>query len=243
MVESSGQQVKSIRIDCFYDGKLKDWGLVQRVKIDDKDKLIYEIKNGDILVNRVNSIVYLGKCLLVDDLPEECIFESNMMRIIVNKDFISPEYTKTFLISQNGLSEMRKNAKHAVNQASINQQDVKAVEIDYPPLEEQQEIVRRVESLFAKADQIEASYQKLKAQLEQLPQALPAKAFRGELVAQLPAGWRCPRFAGADKASQSRVGERRENQKDERGCGCKDGSGRWNEIWKIAQFNFKVNIT
>lgn len=41
-------------------------------------------------------------------------------------------------------------------------------------------------SLFAKADQIEASYKKLKAKIEQLPQALLAKAFRGELVDQLP---------------------------------------------------------
>ncbi|MDP2889190.1 MAG: hypothetical protein Q8P34_09550, partial [Bacteroidota bacterium] len=39
---------------------------------------------------------------------------------------------------------------------------------------------------FAKADQIEASYKKLKAKIEQLPQALLAKAFRGELVDQLP---------------------------------------------------------
>ena len=39
--------------------------------------------------------------------------------------------------------------------------------------------------LFAKTDQIEASYQKLKAKIEQLPQALLAKAFRGELLAQL----------------------------------------------------------
>ena len=55
-----------------------------------------------------------------------------------------------------------------------------------PTLTGQQEIVRRVESLFAKADQIEAGYQKLKAKVEQLPQALLAKAFRGELVPQLP---------------------------------------------------------
>ena len=39
--------------------------------------------------------------------------------------------------------------------------------------------------LFAKADQIEAGYQKLKAKIDQLPQALLAKAFRGELVEQL----------------------------------------------------------
>jgi len=70
--------------------------------------------------------------------------------------------------------------------AGINTTQLKTLAVLLPTLTEQQEIVRRVESLFAKADQIEASYQKLKAKIEQLPQALLAKAFRGELVEQLP---------------------------------------------------------
>ena len=70
--------------------------------------------------------------------------------------------------------------------AGINTNQLKTLAVLLPTLTEQQEIVSRVESLFAKADQIEASYQKLKAKIEQLPQALLAKAFRGELVAQLP---------------------------------------------------------
>lgn len=68
----------------------------------------------------------------------------------------------------------------------INIGDVRFLKIPIPTFEEQQEIVRRVESLFAKADRIEASYQRLKVKLEQLPQALLPKAFRGELVEQLP---------------------------------------------------------
>ena len=55
-----------------------------------------------------------------------------------------------------------------------------------PPFEEQPEIVRRVESLFSKADVIEAKYKVLKAEIDILPQAILAKAFRGELVEQLP---------------------------------------------------------
>ncbi len=51
---------------------------------------------------------------------------------------------------------------------------------------EQQEIASRVESLLAKADKIEAQYNKAKAYLDKLPQALLAKAFRGELVPQDP---------------------------------------------------------
>ena len=51
-----------------------------------------------------------------------------------------------------------------------------------PPLSEQQEIVRRVEKLFAFADQIEARLRPAQAHVNRLTQSLLAKAFRGELV-------------------------------------------------------------
>jgi type I restriction enzyme, S subunit len=50
------------------------------------------------------------------------------------------------------------------------------------PLEEQREIVRRVEALFKLADQIEARYRKAQAQVDRLTQSILAKAFKGELV-------------------------------------------------------------
>lgn len=54
--------------------------------------------------------------------------------------------------------------------------------IPIPPLAEQQEIVRRVEKLFAFADQIEARLKQAQAHVDRLTQSLLAKAFRGELV-------------------------------------------------------------
>lgn len=54
-------------------------------------------------------------------------------------------------------------------------------EIFIPPLPEQTEIVRRVESLFAKADAIEARYKVMKELVDKLPQAILGKAFRGEV--------------------------------------------------------------
>ena len=57
--------------------------------------------------------------------------------------------------------------------------------INIPPLAEQNEIVRHVKKLFSKADRIEAQYERLKKQIETLPQAILEKAFRGELVEQL----------------------------------------------------------
>jgi type I restriction enzyme, S subunit len=55
-----------------------------------------------------------------------------------------------------------------------------------PPIAEQQEIVRRIEALFAKADRIEAQYKTARQQVDRVTPALLAKAFRGELVPQDP---------------------------------------------------------
>lgn len=73
-----------------------------------------------------------------------------------------------------------------VNQGNVGTRAVKAIKVNIPPKEEQIEIVKRVEHLFAKADAIEAQYQSLKTKIDSLPQAILAKAFKGELVDQLP---------------------------------------------------------
>ena len=68
----------------------------------------------------------------------------------------------------------------------LNVKDIKSFSVPIPPIEEQQEIVRRVEALFAKADRIEAQYKNARQQVDRLTPALLAKAFRGELVPQEP---------------------------------------------------------
>ena len=103
------------------------------------------------------------------------------------KEEIDKRYVNFFLKSSIGRNEIESRATgNQLSMRNISHDSFKKIDLNYPPIEEQQEIVRLVESLFAKADQIEASYKKLKVKIEQLPQALLAKAFRGELVEQLP---------------------------------------------------------
>jgi type I restriction enzyme S subunit len=52
---------------------------------------------------------------------------------------------------------------------------------------QQQEIVRRVEGLFALADQLEERLAKARGQVEKLTPSLLARAFAGQLVPQDPA--------------------------------------------------------
>ncbi|CAM5408878.1 Type I restriction enzyme S subunit OS=Stutzerimonas stutzeri OX=316 GN=A9A72_124790 PE=3 SV=1 [Stutzerimonas stutzeri] len=64
--------------------------------------------------------------------------------------------------------------------------EIKALEIYCPTISEQTEIVRRVEQLFAFADQLEAKVAAAKSRIDHLTQSILAKAFRGELVPQDP---------------------------------------------------------
>src|SRR2546427_229713 len=65
---------------------------------------------------------------------------------------------------------------------ALNCQRVRELPFVLPPLEEQQEIVRRVEALFKLADMIEKRVESAAKRADKLIQAILAKAFRGELV-------------------------------------------------------------
>jgi type I restriction enzyme S subunit len=179
-----GGGIRIIRIDGFYDGEIVDWDKIKRLSLEDSEYSRWKLEIGDILVNRVNSIEYLGKSAIVRELPEPAVFESNIMKFRVNPDEATPEYIVKFLCSTTGLSQLKQNAKLAVNQASINQQDVKNCSVYLPVLEEQTEIVLRVEELFAFADSIEQKANAALDRFNNLTQSILAKAFRGELSTQ-----------------------------------------------------------
>ncbi|HAB16977.1 MAG TPA: type I restriction endonuclease subunit S, partial [Verrucomicrobiales bacterium] len=73
-----------------------------------------------------------------------------------------------------------------IDMPGLNLADVRKLPVPLPPPAEQQEIVRRVEALFALADQIEARFRKAQALVDQLTPSLLARAFRGQLVPQDP---------------------------------------------------------
>ena len=81
---------------------------------------------------------------------------------------------------------MLESVKTTSGQKGISGKDIKSQLVGIPLLDEQYEIVRRVESLFSLADTVEKQYQDAKARTDRLTQVILAKAFRGELVPQNP---------------------------------------------------------
>lgn len=69
-----------LRIDGFYNGKVTNFNNLKRLCCTDFEKKRYLLVENDIVINRVNSIEYLGKCARISGLQEDTVFESNMMR-------------------------------------------------------------------------------------------------------------------------------------------------------------------
>jgi type I restriction enzyme S subunit len=141
----------------------------------------------DILIQRGNTIEYVGVSAIYTGEPFQFIYPDLMMKIRVKKEIADHRFIYFALSDIRTRNYFRDNATGtAGNMPKINQQVVMNTPIHLPSLAEQEEIVRRVESLFQKCDQIEARYQKAKAYTDKLTQAILAKAFRGELVPQDP---------------------------------------------------------
>lgn len=75
------------------------------------------------------------------------------------------------------------NISAGVAQQKVNLKRFRELSIPVPFIDEQTEIVRRVEQLFAYADSIEQQAKAAKERVDKLTQAILAKAFRGELTA------------------------------------------------------------
>ncbi len=73
---------------------------------------------------------------------------------------------------------------HGATRPRINLSQLKQYSILAPSLDVQQEVVRRIETAFAKIDRLAAEARRALELLGNLAEAVLAKAFRGELVAQ-----------------------------------------------------------
>lgn len=140
-------------------------------------------ENDDVLV--VSRGATVGRACLVSSSKTFCLMGSVLL-FKPNTNVVSPQFFAYFLGSPSGLEQLTK-ASGATAQQAIYIRDVKTLPIPIPSLPEQHEIVRRVDTLFAFADRLEARLATARQQVEQLTPALLAKAFRGELVPQDPA--------------------------------------------------------
>ena len=175
---SENGEVPVIRMGNLQNGNI-DWNdLVYTSDAAEIEK--YQLQNGDVLFNRTNSPALVGKTSIYRN-EKKAIFAGYLIKI--NNYPILNSYYLNYALNTSYAKVFCNQVKtDGVNQSNINAQKLGNFEIPLPPLEEQEEIVRQVDKLFALADKLESHYQKAKARVDKLSQSVLAKAFRGELV-------------------------------------------------------------
>ncbi|MCU0549252.1 MAG: restriction endonuclease subunit S [Leptolyngbya sp. Prado105] len=145
------------------------------------------LREGDVLIIRSNgSVDLVGKAAVVEPEVQGYLFAGYLIRLRPKTELINPYYLYFFLSSPSTRQYIELTARSTSGVNNINSEEVRAIKINLPPLDEQREVVKRVEKLFAFADRLEARYKTARAQVDRLTPALLEKAFQGELVPQDP---------------------------------------------------------
>jgi type I restriction enzyme S subunit len=106
-------------------------------------------------------------------------FPDSVVGLISDETLCLKEYAEFFIRTARANLDQFASA---TAQKNINVEILRDVAVPLPPLTEQKEIVRRVESMFKLAGAVEKRVSAATMRAEKLTQAILAKAFRGELV-------------------------------------------------------------
>ncbi len=154
---------------------------------DDKELDKLKLKKGDILVIRSNgSVELVGKAAIIEEKNTHCLYAGYLIRIRFNTELVVPKYIMYALQSPAIRNVIEINSRSTSGINNINSKELANLSFLLPEYKEQEEIVRRVESLFSMADTVEKQFNVAKAKINRLTQSILAKAFRGELVPQSP---------------------------------------------------------
>lgn len=136
---------------------------------------------GDILFSVTGSI-----CIPAMVLNEDAFtFQRHIAILRPNISLVMQRFLY-FYLSSDQIKEQGIKVATGTAQLTIPLKGLRKFNIWLPSLDEQTEIVRRVERLFAFADQLEARVKAAQVRIDRLTQSILAKAFRGELVPQDP---------------------------------------------------------
>lgn len=179
---------------------------VRYLQADESHNALNFLSEGDLLFTRLSgSVDYVANCAVVRNLGKKRVQYPDRLYCVKVDQNTNVSYMELVFASPVIRAQVIKNAKSSAGHQRISIQDISSQPIPLPLPEEQAEIVRRVESLFAFADALEARYQAALEQYERLTPATLAKAFRGELVPQDPSDE--PASVLLERVKESRINQ------------------------------------
>jgi type I restriction enzyme S subunit len=196
------QQGWSPRCDSFPASPNK-WGIIKTTAIqpmafvDAENKALpayfqprssLEIKAGDVLITRKGPRARAGVTTFVSKTRRKLMVCDTAYRLRVKSSVCEATLLAYLLNSPSMLEEIDK-LKSGVSESGVGftQADFLALTVSLPPLQEQREIVRRLDAALAQIDIAAAANATAIADLDRLDQTVIVRALNGRLVVQNPA--------------------------------------------------------
>lgn len=123
----------------------------------------------------------IPRCCIIPDNIGPAIVKADCVRFKPNSDLAISKFLM-YAINEPKIRDLIKELIHGVARPRLNLTQIKSLQLPLPPLEEQQEICRRVDNLFAHADNIEAQVAVARERVETITQSILHQAFTGKLI-------------------------------------------------------------
>lgn len=162
---------------AFTPERSVDFCLARRAVVSDEEVLRYGIAAHNILLSRVFATVEgVGQPSLVPPLPEPAVYESNMMRLRVDRDSISPRLLFEWLRSGRARKWIEAGV-NASNQASVNQGVLNPLPVPWQPRHEQE----RLEGIIEEHDEKHAAERATLGKMQNLRRGLMEDLLTGRV--------------------------------------------------------------
>ena len=146
-----------------------------------------QIHMGDFLFSRANTLQLVGNCVIVKDISKRLMLSDKILRFTFDNSVV-PGYILNFTRSDLYRKQIEQLASgNQDGMRNVSQKNMKLVEFPIPELNEQTEIVRILDSFFAKEQQAKEASVKVLEQIDLIKKSILARAFRGELGTNDPA--------------------------------------------------------
>ena len=144
----------------------------------------FAVSPGDFIVSCAGTI---GRISRLSESAAKGVINQALMRIRIDERVVSPRYFRLLFEAPWFQAAILEKTQGSAMQNMAAVKVIRQVPVSLPSPAEQAEVVRRVETLFAFADRLEARLAQAQTAVDRLTPSLLAKAFRGELVPQDPA--------------------------------------------------------
>lgn len=165
-----------------------NFGLIRTIEANKDQLKKYQLKQGDVVFNNTNSSRLVGKSAIFND-SKVCLYSNHLTRLRVKKEIVLPEWLLFYLRARWLNRDFERMCNKWINQAAVNNNKIRNLEIPVPKLEIQKKIIDLLSNISKSIEAIRIISESILKQekinlnhFENLSSKILDVAFSGKLV-------------------------------------------------------------